>query len=130
MNDGITATESSVGIKEDSKSLDTNQHLDSKSFVNGIKSTEKPTTSPHRHLLEVIPQFDLEDIGERVEPINTEVKNILITGGAGFIGCFLVRKIVVLYPEYNVVVVDKLDYCGSLRNVGILKGMPNYTFIK
>ena len=84
MNDRIMATESSVGIKEESKTLDSNRRIVSKPFVNGIKSTEKPTTNAYRHLLEVIPQFDLEDIGEKVEPINTEVKNILITGGAGF----------------------------------------------
>ena len=77
------ATESSVGIKEDSKTLDSNRRINSKP-VNGIKSTEKPSTNAYKHLLEKIPQFDLEDIGERFEPINTEVKNILITGGAGF----------------------------------------------
>ncbi|KAG9301772.1 hypothetical protein G9A89_003319 [Geosiphon pyriformis] len=73
---------------------------------------------------------DLEDMGKRVNPTNPDIKNILVTGGAGFIGSFLVRKLVVLYPEYNVVVVDKLDYCGSLNNLTILKGLRNYTFIK
>ncbi|CAG8494089.1 7098_t:CDS:2 [Acaulospora morrowiae] len=77
-----------------------------------------------------IPQADLEDVGTRVEPTNPDIKNIMITGGAGFTGSFLARKLVVLYPEYNVMVVDKLDYCGSLNNLKVLKDLPNYTFIK
>nr|CAG8495102.1 5750_t:CDS:2 [Entrophospora candida] len=83
-----------------------------------------------REIINKIPGFDIEDIGIRIEPTNPQIKNIMVTGGAGFIGCFLVRKLVVLYPEYNVVVVDKLDYCGSLNNLKVIKGMPNYTFIK
>lgn len=45
-------------------------------------------------------------------------------------GSFLVRKMVVLYPEYNIYVVDKLDYCGSLHNLKAVSEFPNYTFIK
>ncbi|KAF9095836.1 hypothetical protein BGX29_008860 [Mortierella sp. GBA35] len=44
-------------------------------------------------------------------------KRILLTGGAGFIGSALVRKLVLNYPEYFIVVVDKLDYCSSLNNL-------------
>ncbi|KAF9545305.1 hypothetical protein EC957_011059 [Mortierella hygrophila] len=44
-------------------------------------------------------------------------KRILLTGGAGFIGSVLVRKLVLNYPEYLIVVVDKLDYCSSLNNL-------------
>ncbi|KAF9918868.1 hypothetical protein BX616_004820 [Lobosporangium transversale] len=44
-------------------------------------------------------------------------KRILLTGGAGFIGSALVRKLVLNYPEYFVLVLDKLDYCSSLNNL-------------
>ncbi|RUS32138.1 hypothetical protein BC938DRAFT_476220 [Jimgerdemannia flammicorona] len=87
-----------------------------------------------RLIKEHIPDFDLEDIGTRtvgpLAPGLENVKNILVTGGAGFIGSFLVRKLVVLYPEYRICVVDKLDYCGSLNNLKVLRAFPNYTFIK
>ena len=45
-------------------------------------------------------------------------------------GSFLVRKLVVIYPEYHIYVVDKLDYCGSLHNLKSVSEFPNYTFIK
>ncbi|GES86584.1 dtdp-glucose 4,6-dehydratase [Rhizophagus clarus] len=71
---------------------------------------------------------DLEDIGVRVDRVNPTIKNILVTGGAGFIGSSLVRKLVLLYPEFNVTVVDKLEYCASLNNLLMIKNMPNYSF--
>ncbi|RUS23327.1 hypothetical protein BC937DRAFT_87338 [Endogone sp. FLAS-F59071] len=96
--------------------------------------TETPAERHQRLIKTYIPDFDLEDIGTRVDgplaPGLENVKNILVTGGAGFIGCFLVRKLVVLYPEYHIYVVDKLDYCGSLNNLKVLRAFPNYTFIK
>ncbi|KAI8821049.1 uncharacterized protein EV422DRAFT_550660 [Fimicolochytrium jonesii] len=56
--------------------------------------------------------------------------NILITGGAGFIASFIVRKLVLLYPEYNIYNFDKLDYCASTNNVKSVEDKPNYSFIK
>jgi UDP-glucose 4,6-dehydratase len=77
--------------------------------------------------LSQLPLLDQEDIGERAHPRGqpTDYKTILITGGAGFIGSFMVRKMVALYPEYRIVVVDKLDYCGSLNNLAAIKHAPN-----
>lgn len=46
-------------------------------------------------------------------------KNILITGGAGFIGSHVARLLAVEYPSYHIVVLDKLDYCASMCNVPI-----------
>jgi dTDP-glucose 4,6-dehydratase len=57
-------------------------------------------------------------------------KNILITGGAGFIGSHVVRLFVNKYPDYHIVNLDKLTYAGNLANLKDIEGKPNYTFIK
>ncbi|MFA6713043.1 MAG: dTDP-glucose 4,6-dehydratase, partial [Bacteroidales bacterium] len=58
------------------------------------------------------------------------MKNILITGGAGFIGSHVVRLFVNKYPEYNIVNLDKLTYAGNLANLKDIENKPNYKFIK
>ncbi|GLC33613.1 Rhm1p [Pleodorina starrii] len=57
-------------------------------------------------------------------------KNILITGGAGFIASHVVIRLAMNYPEYKVVVLDKLDYCASMNNLSCLADKPNFRFIK
>ncbi|KAK7414384.1 hypothetical protein QQX98_006749 [Neonectria punicea] len=58
-----------------------------------------------------------------------DVKNIMVTGGAGFIACWLVRHLVLTYPHaYNIVSFDKLDYCSSLNNTRVLQDKPNFSF--
>ncbi|WP_236974783.1 dTDP-glucose 4,6-dehydratase [Membranihabitans maritimus] len=56
-------------------------------------------------------------------------KNILITGGAGFIGSHVVRQFVNKYPQYMVYNLDALTYAGNLHNVADLESAPNYEFI-
>lgn len=58
------------------------------------------------------------------------MKNILITGGAGFIGSHLVRLMVNKYPDYRIVNVDKLTYAGNLENLRDIEKASNYTFVK
>ena len=58
------------------------------------------------------------------------MKNILITGGAGFIGSHLVRLMVNKYPEYRIVNLDKLTYAGNLANLKDVESKPNYVFVK
>lgn len=53
-------------------------------------------------------------------------KNILITGGAGFIASHVVILLVEKYPQYNIVNLDRLDYCSCLENLECLGGKPNY----
>ncbi len=55
-------------------------------------------------------------------------KNILITGGAGFIGSHLVRRFVNLYPNYRIVNLDKLTYAGNLANLTDVETKENYCF--
>ena len=57
-------------------------------------------------------------------------RNLLITGGAGFIGSHVVRQFVNQYPEYRIINLDKLTYAGNLNNLRDVENQPNYTFVK
>lgn len=57
-------------------------------------------------------------------------RNILITGGAGFIGSHVVRFFINKYPEYRIINLDKLTYAGNLANLHDVESASNYTFIK
>lgn len=71
-------------------------------------------------------------------------QNILITGGAGFMyaglkydflsdfcrGSHVANHFVIKYPQYNIVILDKMDYCASLKNLRPAESKPNYKFIR
>lgn len=57
-------------------------------------------------------------------------KNILITGGAGFIGSHTVRLFVNKYPNYQIINLDLLTYAGNLENLKDIENAPNYEFVK
>ena len=57
-------------------------------------------------------------------------ETILITGGAGFIGSHVVRRLVNKYPGKTVINLDSLTYAGNLENLKDLEGLPNYHFIR
>lgn len=57
-------------------------------------------------------------------------KHILITGGAGFIGCHVVQLFVKKYPHYQIVNLDALTYAGNLENLKEVENSPNYVFEK
>ncbi|MFK8272384.1 dTDP-glucose 4,6-dehydratase [Capnocytophaga canimorsus] len=57
-------------------------------------------------------------------------KNILITGGAGFIGSHVVRLFVNKYPDYRIINLDLLTYAGNLENLKDVEKSPNYEFVK
>ena len=58
------------------------------------------------------------------------MKNILITGGAGFIGSHVVRLFLNKYPDYKIYNLDKLTYAGNLENLRDIENKKNYNFIR
>ncbi|MFM2207685.1 MAG: hypothetical protein RL213_1660 [Bacteroidota bacterium] len=62
--------------------------------------------------------------------MNRPGRKILVTGGAGFIGCHVVRRLVLNYPEYTIVNLDKLTYAGNLANLSDIENAANYRFVK
>lgn len=58
------------------------------------------------------------------------MKNILVTGGAGFIGSNFVIYLLETYPDYNIVVFDKLTYAGNLDNLLGVSDDPRYSFVR
>lgn len=57
-------------------------------------------------------------------------RNIIITGGAGFIGSHVVRLFVNKYPKYRIINIDKLTYAGNLENLKDIEERSNYRFVK
>jgi dTDP-glucose 4,6-dehydratase len=72
----------------------------------------------------------LELIGSTKFEPRGDIKNILVTGGAGFIGSWVTRHLTVQYPHYNIVCIDKLDYVSTLANIDCLKSLLNFAFIQ
>lgn len=57
-------------------------------------------------------------------------QNILLTGGAGFIGSYVTNHLVTKYPAYRIVVLDVLDYCATMNNLAPSVGKPNFEFVQ
>lgn len=55
-------------------------------------------------------------------------RNLLITGGAGFIGTHVIRRFTTRYPDYRIVNLDALTYAGNLENLREVEHLPNYVF--
>ncbi len=60
----------------------------------------------------------------------TYERNIIVTGGAGFIGSHVVRLLVNKYPQYHIINLDKLTYAGNLANLRDIEDRENYTFVR
>ncbi|MCB0241570.1 MAG: GDP-mannose 4,6-dehydratase, partial [Anaerolineae bacterium] len=58
------------------------------------------------------------------------MQNIMVTGGAGFIGSNFVRYMLNRYPDYRILVYDKLTYAGNLENLLDVQDNPRYAFVR
>ena len=75
--------------------------------------------------------LDLQMDIDKIKCLRKEQKmNILVTGGAGFIGSNFVKYMLNKYPEYNIINLDSLTYAGNLENLKDVSDNTNYTFIK
>ena len=61
--------------------------------------------------------------------MNNKKKYILVTGGAGFIGSAIVKKLVAI-KRYNIINIDKLSYASDLKNLKKIENSRNYKIIK
>ncbi|KAF2654205.1 NAD(P)-binding protein [Lophiostoma macrostomum CBS 122681] len=98
--------------------------------ANGVKKRRNSTIlNPRSYLTtELWKQAPVLKGSTRFEPL-ADARNILVTGGAGFIACWFVRHLTLTYPDhYNVISFDKLDYCATLNNTRVLDDSPNFTF--
>ncbi|XP_073058343.1 trifunctional UDP-glucose 4,6-dehydratase/UDP-4-keto-6-deoxy-D-glucose 3,5-epimerase/UDP-4-keto-L-rhamnose-reductase RHM3-like [Primulina eburnea] len=57
-------------------------------------------------------------------------KNILITGAAGFIASHVANRLIRNYPEYRIIVLDKLAYCSNFKNLEPSRSFPNFKFVE
>ena len=58
------------------------------------------------------------------------LKTLLVTGGAGFIGSNFIHYMIGKYPDYRIINLDKLTYAGNLENLRDVEDNPNYEFVK
>lgn len=72
----------------------------------------------------------LSDLGLDLGMASHTPKNILITGAAGFIASHVANRLIRKYPDYKIVVLDKLDYCSNLKNLLPSRSSPNFKFVK
>ncbi|TPX31534.1 dTDP-glucose 4,6-dehydratase [Synchytrium microbalum] len=63
-------------------------------------------------------------------PPDPAIRNVLVTGGAGFIASHVINYLIATYPDYNIINFDKLDYVSSLHNLQAVSDKPNYTFVR
>lgn len=99
--------------------------------TNGHHELQSPSTSVTNNFFEDFGVWKDAPvlIGSTKFTPNPDVHNIMITGAAGFIACWLARHLVLTYPNaYNIVSFDKLDYCSSLNNTRVLNDKRNFSF--
>ncbi|XP_013407717.1 trifunctional UDP-glucose 4,6-dehydratase/UDP-4-keto-6-deoxy-D-glucose 3,5-epimerase/UDP-4-keto-L-rhamnose-reductase RHM3-like [Lingula anatina] len=82
-----------------------------------------------------LPECQIPHISVSIQDVFTRMKknvrkNILLTGGAGFIGSHVANFLVERYSFYHVVVVDKITYCSNEKNLDPSANKPNFVFIK
>ena len=86
--------------------------------------------APHSLRRVVRPRGELERAKMSAPEDVYKARNVLITGGAGFIASHVAILLAKKYPQYKIVVVDKLDYCANLNNLRSVAGLMNFKFVK
>lgn len=95
-----------------------------------VNETSKVLESELNHNNKILDENTLnvikQEICDKKLKVNYRPRNIVVTGGCGFIGSHMVIHLVKTYPQYNIINIDKLDYCSSLKNLDEIKNYPNY----
>jgi FlaA1/EpsC-like NDP-sugar epimerase len=100
-------------------------------WFKGMLKPKGRAGGPQGHLPEEDQGPDLLEPVSKAQGVRTDHRvDILITGGAGFIGSHVVRRFVTKYPQYRIVNLDALTYAGNLENLRDVENAPNYTFVK
>nr|GMD33302.1 trifunctional UDP-glucose 4,6-dehydratase/UDP-4-keto-6-deoxy-D-glucose 3,5-epimerase/UDP-4-keto-L-rhamnose-reductase RHM1 [Ipomoea batatas]GMD37128.1 trifunctional UDP-glucose 4,6-dehydratase/UDP-4-keto-6-deoxy-D-glucose 3,5-epimerase/UDP-4-keto-L-rhamnose-reductase RHM1 [Ipomoea batatas] len=89
--------------------------------------------SPHHHQVDMSAAIERVTLKELLSSVKMEAytpKNILVTGAAGFIASHVANRLIRNYPDYKIVVLDKLDYCSNLKNLLPSSSSPNFKFVK
>ncbi|KAF4548125.1 GDP-mannose 4,6 dehydratase-like protein 3 [Elsinoe fawcettii] len=91
-----------------------------------VENPEEEFLLPYQHIWQEAPLL----LGQSRFESNPDIRCIMITGAAGFIGSWIARHLTITYPMYHIVSFDKLDYCATLHNHAQLADRPNFSFYK
>ena len=106
------------------------QELNSKiNIIRGLLERKSLSKAEAQKLLG-LDDDNFSKLFEKSLELKGDIKNILVCGGAGFIGSNFIHHMLETHPNYKIVNYDKLTYAGNLENLSDIENNPNYTFVQ